>query len=158
MSDRTMMEARVAELLRDPRLTGYQTWEEGHDPFEDHVGPFFYREFEPGKYRCAFLAEAKHCNGGGFMHGGMVMTFADFALFVFARPALIPEGAHAVTVSLTGDFTSSIMPGDFVEATGEIVHAGRSMIFVRGTIFVGERVALGFSGVIKKVRRRPGKE
>jgi uncharacterized protein (TIGR00369 family) len=156
MTDRTLVEQRVAELLSDPRLAGYQTWEEGHDPFEDHVGPFFFREEAPGRYRCAFIAEPKHVNGGGFMHGGMIMTFADFALFVFARPALIPEGAHAVTVSLTGDFTASVYPGDFVESTGEIVHAGRSMIFIRGTIFVGDRTALAFSGVIKKIKpRRP---
>ena len=34
---------------------------------------------------CAFLAEKKHMNGGEFMHGGCVMTFADFCLFVIAR-------------------------------------------------------------------------
>lgn len=147
------VEARVAELLRDARFAGYHTWEEGHDPFEDMVGPFFFKETEPGKYRCAFLAEPHHCNGGGFMHGGMLMTFADFALFVYARPILMTEGAHAVTVSFSSEFTSSARPGDFVESTGEIVHATRSMIFIRGTIFTGERMLLNFSGVIKKVRR-----
>ena len=32
-------------------------------------------------------------NGGMFMHGGCVMTFADFCLFVIAREAI--EGAAA---------------------------------------------------------------
>lgn len=142
------------EQTLDARLSGYKTWEEGHDPFEDHVGPFYYREEADGSYRCAFVADARHVNGGGFMHGGMLMTFADYALFVIARPALIPENAHAVTVSFNGDFTSSAYPGDFVEATGEIVHQTKNMIFVRGTIFAADRTLMSFSGVIKKIRPR----
>lgn len=140
------------EKMIDERLKDYKTWEEGHDPFEDFVGPLYFQEDEEGR-RCAFVADERHVNGGGFMHGGMLMSFADFALFVIARSNL-EEGIHAVTVSFNADFTSSVYPGDFVEATGEVIHETGSMIFIRGTVFVGERTVLRFSGVIKKIRPR----
>lgn len=142
------------ERTMDERLQGYQTWELGHDPFEDFVGPFYFKE-EGEERRCAFIADERHVNGGGFMHGGMLMTFADFALFVFARTTLVQEGIHAVTVSFNSDFLSPVHPGDFVEATGEVVHETRGMIFIRGIVFVGERTVLRFSGVIKKIRPKP---
>ena len=41
-----------------------------------------------------------------------------------------------------------------VEATGEAIRAGRSLIFVRGQINAGERVLMTFSGVIRKFRPR----
>lgn len=144
------------EQTMDELLKGYQTWELGHDPFEDQIGPLYFKEQDDGSYRCAFIADERHVNGGGFMHGGMLMTFADFALFVIARPALLPEGVHAVTVSFSSDFTSSAHPGEFVEATGDIVHETRGMIFVRGTIFTGDRTLMRFSGVIKKIRPKKG--
>ena len=63
----------------------------GEDPFEDLTGPFYYRRDDNGRLVCAFKAEKKHMNGGGFMHGGCLMTFADYALFIIAMDA--PEGA-----------------------------------------------------------------
>ena len=41
-----------------------------------------------------------------------------------------------------------------VEATGEVIRAGKSLIFVRGQINAGERVLMTFSGVIRKFRPR----
>jgi uncharacterized protein (TIGR00369 family) len=102
--------------------------------------------------RCAFRAEHRHMNGGGFMHGGCMMTFADYALFAIAQPVL-GEG-HAVTVSFSSDFVGPAHVGDVVEATGEVVKAGKSMVFIRGMISTGGEPMMSFSGVIKKVGRR----
>lgn len=135
----------------DPRLDGYQKWE-GFDPFEEQSGPFYFKEEADGSYRCAFISEAKHMNGQGAMHGGALMTFADYAMFVIARPAL--EGISAVTVSFTSEFTAAAWTDEFVESTGEIVHETGGMVFVRGTIFSGDRTLLNYSGVLKKLRPR----
>src|SRR5436190_983337 len=80
-----------------------------------------------GKVRCAFEAQAKHMNGGGFMHGGCMMTFADYALFCIATKEL--AGAGGVTLSFNSEFIATAKPGDLIEATGEIVKAGKSVIF-----------------------------
>src|SRR6185503_5221145 len=70
----------------------------GGDPYEDLSGPFYFRKGDDGVPVCAFRAEKKHMNGGGFMHGGCVATFADYAIFMFAREQL--QGVGSVTASL----------------------------------------------------------
>jgi uncharacterized protein (TIGR00369 family) len=138
-------------LIADGEWAGWQYWGD-HDAFEHQSGPYYFREEPDGAVRCAFRAEKKHMNGGGFMHGGCMLTFADYALFCIARKELLEQ--HAVTVSLNGEFVGPAHVGDLVEAVGEVVQAGRSMIFLRGIVSTGGRPMLTFSGVIKKVRRR----
>ena len=145
------------EVMSGPRLitegewTGWRYWGDD-DPFEAQSGPFYFREEADGRVTCAFRAQKKHMNGGGFMHGGCMMTFADFALFAIAWQEL--KDVRAVTVSLNGEFISAGAVGDLVEATGEIVKAGGSLVFIRGTLSVGGRAMMTFSGVIKKIRPR----
>ena len=85
------------------RLSGYETWD-GHDPFEDHAGPFYFRQHPDGRVTSAFEAKPHHCNGGGFLHGGLLLTFADFSLFAIGRSVL--QGP-SVTLSLNGEFTAA---------------------------------------------------
>jgi uncharacterized protein (TIGR00369 family) len=124
----------------------------GGDPFEDLTGPFYMREAPDGTRRSAFRAEKKHLNGSGNLHGGCLMTFADFSLFMIAHQAL--SGVESVTVSLNGEFVGPAREGDLVESTGEVVRAGRSMVFIRGTITCAGEPLLSFSGVVKKIRPR----
>ena len=121
------------------------------DAFEQRAGPFYERVDAAGPVT-AFRAGPEHMNGGGFMHGGCLMTFADAALFTIARPAL--DGAFGVTLNLAADFLSSAQVGEFIEARGEVSHAGRSTIFVRGTVTADARPVLSFTGIIRKVGRR----
>jgi uncharacterized protein (TIGR00369 family) len=138
-------------LVEDGEWAGWRYWV-GGDPYEDLSGPFYWREDADGSVRCAFRAEKKHMNGGGFMHGGCMLTFADYALFVIGRAAL--GDGYAVTVSLNGDFVGPANEGDLVEATGEIIRAGGSLVFIRGLIATGESPMMTFSGVVKKVKKR----
>ncbi len=125
----------------------------GGDPFEDLAGPFYCRIDDQGRRVCAFRAEARHMNGGGFMHGGCVMTFADFCLFWIAQDAIV--GSHCVTATFNGEFVGTAHVGDIVECSGEIVKAGRSMIFVRGIISTAGEAMMSFSSVLKKTGPRP---
>ena len=122
------------------------------DPFETLTGPFYARRDETGRMVCAFRAEKKHMNGGGFMHGGCMATFADYSIFMLADKEL--EGSGSVTASLTTEFLDSAQEGDLVECTGEVTRAGGSMVFVRGLAQVGDRPILSFSAIIKKIRRK----
>ncbi len=129
---------------------GWMQW--GDDPFELLAGPFFCRRSEDGRMVSAFRAEAKHMNGGGFMHGGALMTFADYALFCIGADAL--KDIWSVTASLSGEFLDAASEGDFIEAAGEVTRAGGSLVFIRGTVSTGGRPLLTFSGIVKKVRQR----
>lgn len=133
----------------DERLVGWEKWE-GVDPFEDHCGPMFFKKID-GKDHSRLLLDTKHMNGQGNVHGGVLMTFADYALFVIARDRL--EGIGAVTISFNCDFIGPADVGDMLEATGEVIKETGRMLFVRGLITCGESNLLNFSGVLRKIRR-----
>ena len=135
------------------QLAGWESWQ-GNDPYEDAAGPFFMKlNAEPGKHRSAFLCTEGHMNGGGFLHGGMLMTFADYALFVIAHDEL--TDMHSVTLTCQTDFIAGAAPiGEVVYADGEITRATRSLIFIRGQIYIGETILTTFTGIIKKTKPR----
>jgi uncharacterized protein (TIGR00369 family) len=141
---------RLREVADGPWAGWMMYW--GNDPFEDLIGPFYYRREADGRVRCAFRAERRHMNGAGFMHGGCIMSFADYALFEIAREAL--GGERGVTATLNSEFVGAIAEGQLVECAGEVVKGGRSLVFVRALVTADGEPALSFSGVIKKVGPR----
>jgi acyl-coenzyme A thioesterase PaaI-like protein len=146
--------ASKLETVTEGEWAGW-SWYPGGDPYEDLAGPFYFRDGEDGRPVCAFRAQRKHMNGGGFLHGGCAMTFADFALFVIARKAI--SGVSTVTATFNGELVGTAREGDFVECSGEVVKAGRSMIFVRGIIAnasAGGEPMMSFSSVLKKTTPR----
>ncbi|MBV1901581.1 MAG: PaaI family thioesterase [Kordiimonadaceae bacterium] len=136
------MTSQVEELL----ASGYKQWDMD-EPFELLVGPFYMKENEDGTYRSAFVAEKKHTNAMGVVHGGLLMSFADYSLFSIARGHDIPR---SVTIGFNSEFVSGGILGDVIESTGEVVRATRSLVFVRGTLFSGDRTILSFSGILKR--------
>jgi acyl-coenzyme A thioesterase PaaI-like protein len=90
-------------------------------------------------------------NGGGFMHGGCMLTFADFSLFAIAWREL--KDTRCVTVSLNGEFAGAAAVGDLIECRGDVVRDG-GLVFIRGLVTTAGRPLLNFSGVVKKLRPR----
>lgn len=150
MSEAVETSYGALKVMDTGEFAGWRFWE--GDPFETRSGPFYYRREDDGAYVSAFRAEERHMNGGGSMHGGCLMTFADFALFAIATDAL--GGDSAVTLSLSGDFLGGIAPGALVEARGEVTRGGGKTIFVRGLVTGDGAPALSFSGIIRRLTRR----
>ncbi len=138
--------------ITEGEWAGWYSWS-GRDNFEALVGPFYSR-LADGEPTCGCRLEAKHMNGQGGLHGGAMMTFADFALFMLSSRAR--GGGPAVTVNLSGDFLGSAKTGERIEARGEVTKAGGSLVFIRGlvTAEAERRPVLSFTGVIKKIRPR----
>lgn len=132
-------------------FAGWTTWKE--EPFEyETAGPFYFRVDEQGPV-AAFRVARRHMNAGGVVHGGCLMTFADFALFAIAHQAM--DGSYGVTVAFTAEFLDGAREGERLTARGETLRAGGSLSFVRGIVH-GEdgRPVLNFSGTIKKRRKQ----
>ena len=124
----------------------WATWDE--EPFEhDTAGPFYFRVDEKGPV-AAFRAERKHMNAGGVVHGGCLMTFADFALFAIAHENM--DNSYGLTVAFTSEFLDGAREGDLIEARGEVLREGGSLVFVRGLVTSNGRPCLNFSGTLKK--------
>jgi acyl-coenzyme A thioesterase PaaI-like protein len=136
-------------LIESGPWAGWSTWP--HDAFETSAGPFYMRRDEAGRVTCRFTLEKRHLNGGGFAHGGLLLTFADFSVFSIAESIL---GGNAVTVNLSGDFLGAGELGDVMEATGEVTRAGGRIIYVRGLITAGGRPCLSYTSVITRVKSR----
>ncbi|HEX4182043.1 MAG TPA: PaaI family thioesterase [Caulobacteraceae bacterium] len=148
MADGVETVGQGPQPAQDPAWAGWQSWI--GDGFEDRTGPFYFREEPDGTIRCAFRAGPQHMNGSGHMHGGCIMTFADYALFMIGHKAMDGGG---VTVSLNGEFVGPAHQGELVEATGEVVRAGGSLVFLRGKIEAAGRAVMTFSGVVKRMKR-----
>ena len=125
------------------------------EPYEDLSGPFFFKRTPDGLVS-AFKVDPKHLNGGGAIHGGMLMTFADYSLFTIAKDAL--KDVSSVTIALNGEFTAAGPGQGIIYASGEVVQETGSMAFVRGTINADDHAngttLLSFSGIVKKLRNR----
>jgi acyl-coenzyme A thioesterase PaaI-like protein len=77
----------------------------------------------------------------------MLMTFADYAVCLTA--IWDQPGQKCVTVSFNCEFVAAGRQGDHIESSCEVVRRTRSLTFVRGQLFVGERVLLNCSAVVK---------
>lgn len=129
---------------------GYYLWEDD-DPYENLIGPFYLKPKDDGTYKSAFCSEERHCNASGAIHGGLLMSFADYALFAIAKDKL---DGQCVTVGFNAEFVSAGYAGEMIEAHGDIIRSTRSMLFVRGQIITGDRVIITFSGILKRVKSK----
>jgi uncharacterized protein (TIGR00369 family) len=122
-------------------------WEpDADDGFVALVGPIWRRTSgETDRY--AFVAEPKHHNRGGVVHGGMLMTFADRAIGRTCRYA--SEHQPQATIQLDVHFIDAVQIGEFVEARCRIVRRTRSLVFARAELIVGARVVATANGVWK---------
>ncbi len=146
--DRPPLRAGLAAVTAG-HWAGWYHWEPV-DSFEELAGPFYCKP-EGEAILCGFLPEAKNCNGGGSIHGGALMTFADYALFMIAGG--METAVHGVTVTMNSEFVDAAQPGRMLLARGEVVRAGGSLVFVRGIISDEDRAVLSFSATIKRFRR-----
>ena len=134
-------------------LSGYQKCNYA-DPFEDLIGPLGYK-VDGHRVSFGFKVESRHCNTQGTPHGGMLMTFADYALCLAATWDRPDE--KCVTVSLNCEFAAAGMIGDILESTAEVVRRTRSLTFVHGQIFVGKRTLVNYSGIVKRILPKGGR-
>lgn len=137
------------ELIAEGPFAGWWSWSQGADPFETALGPFCF-QLERGRARCAFAPRREHLNGSGAIHGGALMSFADFALFSIAHNVLA-GGVRAVTLTCNCEFLSAGELGAWVEAEGEVLAETGSLIFARGLVTQASRPVLAFSGTLKKI-------
>lgn len=140
---------RMAECS-DGEFAGWRSWD--GDPFERRAGPFYMRREADGGYASAFRTGEQHMNGAGFLHGGCLLTFADFALFSIATDALGED--QGVTMNLSGDFLGACGPDALVEARGEVTRGAGKTIFVRGLATADGAPVLSFTGIIRRLSKR----
>lgn len=86
-------------------------------------------EWREGFIRIRVALQPHHRNRQGLVHGGVVAALLDSAgMFAGTFDPEAENGRRAVTVATACQFIGSTK-GDFIEATGTLTRAGRSMYF-----------------------------
>ena len=114
--------------------------------FATHVGPFW-QPPEGGERHCGFLADHRHGNKRGVVHGGMLATAFDVALGNAAWDAAGQK--PCATIQLNIHYVGALALGEFADLQAEITRATRSLVFLRGTMRVGDRTVATADGVWK---------
>lgn len=99
--------------------------------FSLHNGPSYLASAE-GDMRSGIWVLDRHCNGMGFMHGGMICAFADSAL---AWAVWSVANRASVTIKLTMEFMDIVPEGTWLEAhpqvkgvDGDLVHVMADLV------------------------------
>jgi uncharacterized protein (TIGR00369 family) len=133
-------------VVADPALEGWKS--RALPGFFDLVGPLWTKK-EGDCWAYGIVAEDKHTNPAGIVHGGMLTTLLDHALSTIAWEA--NERKPCVTVALDIHFLAPARPGNLVAARGRIVRQTSSLIFMQGSLTV-ERQEIATACAILKIK------
>jgi uncharacterized protein (TIGR00369 family) len=112
--------------------------------FNGHVGPVWQ---STDKSEFLFDIRAEHLNGGGALHGGMMMALADIVMGRTVRDAL--DDARALTISLNCDFIGPSKLGERVRGVATITRKTRSIVFINCELTVADRTIMTATGIWK---------
>jgi uncharacterized protein (TIGR00369 family) len=129
----------------DPAAAGWERVK-AHN-FGELVGPIWRR----GDALFGFSASEKHGNHINIVHGGMLATFADQSMGMTAQRAT--GNKPHVTIEFNIQYIGAVKIGEFVESHCDVVRITRSIIFIRSTLKVGDRIVASASGVWKILER-----
>jgi uncharacterized protein (TIGR00369 family) len=110
---------------------------ENQGPFLEHVGPVHVLE-GADELVLGLRTERRHANHRGTVQGGLLSTFADFALGR-AIEADADDGRERATVSLTVDFLKPANPGDWIESRTRVDRVGGTLSFADCSLTVEGR-------------------
>lgn len=130
-------------------------------PFTEVNGPFYFKE-ENGRLTYGLRIEARHCNSGGMVHGGLIATLCDLALgnniglasrspenLADEQAATSPPVRKFVTVNLSTDYAGHATVGDWIEVRVEVQKIGKALAFANAYVFRGEEKIARSSAVFR---------
>jgi len=144
------MESQIESVVEDHgEFAGWHIFP--RESFNRHVGPFYHR-IESNAVICAFRPSQKNCNGNDMIHGGSLLSFADFSMYVRAQSHYGTR--NVVTISMASEFLGIAQPADLIESRTEVVSAGGSLVVLRGIMTSAQKPVLNYSGTFKRLSAR----
>ena len=125
-------------------------------PFTTHNGPVFVRQQTDAiKPASALPILRRHCNGLGFMHGGMIAAFADSSL---AHAIIQQTGRACVTLNMSIEYFDAIHVGSWLIGEPEILSVENEIAHVEVKLMVENRLKARATGVFRLRRLRTNKK
>jgi uncharacterized protein (TIGR00369 family) len=116
--------------------SGFTPWPD-QGPYLEYVGPIHVREAQHPLV-LGLRAEERHANHRGTVQGGLLATFADFALGR-AIETDAEDDKDRATVSLTVDYLKPAKPGDWIESRTSVDRVGGTLAFADCSLMVDDR-------------------
>lgn len=130
-------------------------WKQRELPgFIGAAGPLWTRR-EADAWAYGLLAQGKHLNPAGVVHGGALLTLVDHAISAVAWEA--SGRLPCVTLQLDTHFADGVREAQFVQARAEVVQRSASLLFMRASLTVEDRLVLSAQAIMKIIRVVPGR-
>lgn len=134
----------------DERLAELQAlgWSQqrGSGPFFQLVGPLLKRR-TGDVFEYAMLAEHRHLNSAGVVHGGLLVSLIDQVISQVVWYAT--DRSPMATVQLDSHFLAPAREGDLIVASARITRKARSLAFVTGELAVDDTTVLMTQAIMK---------
>lgn len=104
----------------------------------------------PGSYRLGLRIASAHCNGRGFLHGGVIAALADNAMGL-TYVAALQDGRSAVTIGLTLDYVGIGALGQWLEIGPRLIKSGKTLGFVDALIEADGQIIARANATFKAV-------
>ena len=153
--------AADAKAPRDPRIpAGFVAMRQPNDGlpmFIDINGPIHFGWPHPeNEVHFGFIAERRHANPNGVVHGGMLFGVVDNMMGFLVFRALQQKGVaqpNIATVSMNVEFLGAARVGDWVEGRAYLTKLGRQLAFLRAEMNVAGKPALNASSSYAIIER-----
>lgn len=99
-----------------------------------------------------FIADERHLNATGSVHGGLLVTLLDQVISITAWEAV--QRQPVVTVQIDTQFVGNVRAGDWIVGEGRINRVTGSLVFVMGELRVGADCVASAQGVMKRMQRQ----
>lgn len=118
--------------------------------FTNHNGPVYMSD-KPGDLRSGLFVLDRHCNGMGFLHGGMASAFADRAMAVAVWDA---TKRFSVTLKLTLHYYEAVRLHDWLEAHPVVRSVSDGVVQVEADLRIGgKKLAARADATFRSLRR-----
>ncbi|MBW8813892.1 MAG: PaaI family thioesterase [Caulobacterales bacterium] len=127
---------------------------ERHDRKSPLTAPWepIWRRFSGDTVVLAIRAAEAHCNGRGFVHGGLISALSDNAMGLSCARKM-GDLASLVTVNLAVDFLSSANIGQWLEFDTAFIRPGGTLSFAQAFVTADGQPCARANAVFRVVRK-----
>lgn len=136
----------AGEISDDPP-EGYRPLPVGTG-FNVYFGPI-YGKLVAGKLRLGLRVGRRHINPHDTCHGGVLASFADMQVYVSQQQEEILRSMLLPTISMTIDYISPAVLGDWLEGDTTLLRHGKSTLFQQTVGMVRDRIVFRASCVYR---------
>lgn len=130
----------------DPGLFAYISQSVKETPYYNLLG-IHLEKIGPGHAEVSVITNREHSNPLGLIHGGLISSLGDAAM----GNAIRGLGFTAVTVDMSTAFIAGAPFSEKIVATGEVIKAGKNMVFAEARIYAAEKLLAHLKGTFYRI-------